>query len=332
VRSAWPAAVTRLALVGLIIGAVAGTPSTSAASSTWTGGIDLYRSGVFTTQKSWLWCTAASIQIIGNVVRDEADHSRASQSRYFDFMRAHNRYRIPVKNGVDPAGWTAGLREFVDDRYRLVASSSFDAALRSAVTNLRMTELPVGITVAHGDHAWVMTGFTATADPATTTDFRVTSVRVVGPLFGLKTRTYGYDMAPDKKLTPRQFDDFFTPWHYDGVHMAWEDRWVSVQPVAAETTPDASAPAAVPSPAASAAASPFATASPAPSGTALALADARRPSPPSAAAPVASIGAPPLVVLIVAVAVALGVFALGLRAGPHRVRHDGTGGSADPAR
>jgi hypothetical protein len=314
----WPAAVTRLALVGLIVGAVAGSPANSAASSTWTGGVDLYRSGVFTTQKSWLWCTAASIQIVGNIARDEADHSRASQSRYFEFMRAHNRYRIPVKNGIDPAGWTAGLREFVDDRYRLVASSSFDSALRSAVTNLRKTDLPVGITVAHGDHAWVLTGFTATADPATTIDFKVTSVRVVGPLFGLKTRTYGYDMPPDTKLTPRQLDDFFTPWHYDGVHMAWENRWVSVQPVAAETTPDVAAPT-VPSPVTSALPTPLTTASPAASATALAPADTHS-TPPVAAAPVGSIGAPPLVVLILAFAVALTVFALGLRAGPRPSR------------
>ena len=99
-------------------------------------------------------------------------------------MRARNRYDIPVTDGVDPAGWTAGLRHYVDGRYRLVASRSFDAALRSAVTNLRRTNLPVGITVAHGNHAWVLTGFTATADPAQTTKFTVTSVRVVGPALG----------------------------------------------------------------------------------------------------------------------------------------------------
>jgi hypothetical protein len=146
-------------------------------------------------------------------------------------MRAHNRYRIPVRDGVDPAGWTAGLRAFVDSRYRLVASTSFDSALRAAVTNLRKTNLPVGITVSHGNHAWVLTGFTATADPALTTRFTVTSVRVVGPLYGLQSRSYGYDMRPDRKLTPAQLRGFFTPWHYAGVHMAWEGRWVSIQPI-----------------------------------------------------------------------------------------------------
>jgi hypothetical protein len=214
-------------------GLAASSPDASASALLrWTGGIDLYRSGVFTTQKSWLWCTAADVQIIRNIADHQADHSTASQQRYFDYMRAHNRYRIPVSDGVDPAGWTAGLRHFVDGRYRLYASRSFDSALRSAVTNLRKTNLPVAITVSHGNHAWVLTGFTATADPATTSHFTVTSVRVVGPLWGLQSRSYGYDMRPDTKLTPSQLRGFFTPWHYAGVKMAWEGRWVSVQPVA----------------------------------------------------------------------------------------------------
>lgn len=250
------------------IGGLASSPdATASALSRWTGGIDLYRSGVFTTQKTWQWCTAADLQIIRNIVDHQADHSRSSQQRYFDYMRAHDRYKIPVADGVDPAGWTAGLRHFVDSRYRLYANRTFDSALRAAVTNLRRTNLPVGITVAHGNHAWVLTGFTATADPATTTRFTVTSVRVVGPLWGLKSRTYGYDMRPDTKLTPSQLKGFFTPWHYAGVKMAWEGRWVSVQPVAAPSSAPKPAQTAAPTVRPVAAATPTATASPAPTST-----------------------------------------------------------------
>ncbi len=89
----------------------------------------------------------------------------------------------------------------------------------------------MGITVSHGNHAWVLTGFTATADPAKTRHFTVTSVRVVGPLWGLQSRAFGYDMHPDRKLTRKQFKSFFTPWHYAGIDMAWEGKWVSIQPV-----------------------------------------------------------------------------------------------------
>ncbi len=225
-------AVAVLAAVVLLAGPAGATSPASAGSlPRWTGGIDLYRSGVFTTQKSWLWCTAADVQIMRNIVDRLSNHSKAQQRRYFSYMRAHDRYAIPVSEGVDPAGWTAGLRRYVDSRYRLVASSSFKAALRSAVRSLRLTNLPVGITVSHGGHAWILTGFTATADPAVTNRFTVTSVRVTGPLWGLQSRSYGYDMHPDKKLTRQQFRSFFTPWHYAGVRMAWEGDWVSVQPI-----------------------------------------------------------------------------------------------------
>ena len=93
-------------------------------------------------------------------------HAPRSQRRYFEWMRERNRYDLPLSAGVDPAGWTAGLRHFVDDRYRLVSSRTFEGALRSAVTRLRLTGLPVALAVSHGNHGWILTGFRATADPA----------------------------------------------------------------------------------------------------------------------------------------------------------------------
>jgi hypothetical protein len=214
----------------------------------WTGGVSLYRSGSFTTQQTWMWCTAAGIQISRNMVYGERDHSASAQRRYFEWMRPRNRYPIPAKDGVDPAAWAAGMRHFVDDRYRLASQETFDQALRLAVTRIRLTSLPVAIAVMHGNHAWLLTGFTATADPAGTTDFTVTSVRVVGPLYGLQSRN-GYDMKPNTKLTVRQLRGFFTPFHYAPIRMAWEGRFVSIQPVPRPVHAPAVAPSAAPTPA-----------------------------------------------------------------------------------
>jgi hypothetical protein len=221
--------------VVLGLGALGAPPSATAAEPSlpaWDGGVDLYRDGVFTSQKSWLWCTAAGVQIVRNIVDEAEDHSAAGQRRYFTWMRQHNRYRLPLSAGVDPAGWTAGLRHFVDDRYRLVSSTTFTGALRLAVKRIRLTGLPVALTVAHGNHGWILTGFTATADPATDPSFRISSVRVVGPLFGLQSRN-GYDMPPDTKLTPAQLKRYFTPWRYVPQPMIWDGRYVSIQPVPA---------------------------------------------------------------------------------------------------
>jgi hypothetical protein len=218
------------ALAALTIALPAGAPPVAARSG-WDGSFDLYRRGTFTTQKSWLWCTAAGVQIVRNVVERDDDHSTASQRRYFEWMRRHNRYDLPLSAGVDAAGWTAGMRQFVDDRYRLVVSTSFDGALRLAVKRMRLTNLPVALTVDQANHAWILTGFSATADPATTDEFSVTSVRVVGPLYGLQSRTYGYDMKPGTSLTTKQLRHFFTPWWYTSKRMIWDHKYVSIQPV-----------------------------------------------------------------------------------------------------
>jgi hypothetical protein len=240
-RMAASLALAMILAAGASLGAAA--PSTEASSraatapiiqgaalSRWTGGVNLYRSGVFTTQKSWLWCTAAGIQIMRNIVRGTRDHTTANQRRYFNWMRGHNRYRLPLSAGVDAQGWAAGMRHYIDGRYRLIASKTFDSAIRLAVIRLRKTNLPVGVTVSRGNHAWVLTGFTATADPAATSNFKVTSVRVTGPLYGRQSKN-GYDMKPNTKLTVAQFRRFFTPWRYAPKRMVWDGRYISIQPV-----------------------------------------------------------------------------------------------------
>jgi hypothetical protein len=182
----------------------------------------------------------------------------------------------------------------------------------------------------HGNHAWIITGFTATADPAITSRFTVTSVRVVGPLWGLQNRTYGYDMRPDRKLTPAQLKTFFTPWHYAPIKMAWENRWVSVQPVAVRTSAPAPAAAKTPAPTARptaaptkapAASSPQSSPAARPSSDALTgLVDPGSPAPdtsPAAGPAPGPVSAPidmsaGLAVLVVALAV-IGGLALGAR-------------------
>ncbi len=275
--------------LGLVASALATPVPVTAADPklpAWDGGINLYRKGVFTTQKSWLWCTAADVQIIRNIVKRDDDHSTSGQRRYYNWMRTHNKYKLPQSAGVDPQGWTAGLRHFVDDRYRLVASKTFDEALRSAVTNLRRTNLPVAVAVSRGNHGWVLTGFTATADPLKTTSFKVTSVRVTGPLYGLQSKN-GYDMRPNTKLTTAQFRRFFTPWRYAPKRMIWDGRYVSIQPVAkkaaAVVTPRASA---EPKAAASPTPTPAPSASPSPSPIATATAAATPTAPPTPSATV----------------------------------------------
>jgi hypothetical protein len=310
----------RLAVVGialgLALGLVAAPPSVRPAAAAaslpaWDGGVNLYRSGVFTTQQSWLWCTAADLQIIRNIVEGDDDHSTANQRTYFDWMREHNKYDLPESAGVDPQGWTAGLRNWIDERYELVASSTFEIALRSAARNLRRSNLPVAVTVANGGHGWVLTGFTATADPATTDSFRVTTVRVTGPLYGLQSKG-GYDMPPNTELSTSQFKRFFTPWHYDPKPMIWDGLYVSIQPIAPALPAPTPSPTAAPTPPPTPSPTPSPTAGPTstPAGVARLEAATAAPSSNAVGAPTAAqSGSPAALLAVIALGLVLGVVA-----------------------
>jgi hypothetical protein len=265
-----------------------------AALPAWKGGINLYRSGIYSMQRTWWWCTAADVQMMRNIADRQSDQRTSAQRRYFEWMRDRNRYALPVRAGIDPIGWTAGLRHFVDDRYRLVSNATFDGALRQAVKRMRLTNLPVALAVQNGNHGWVLHGFTATADPARTSEFRISSVRVTGPLWGRQSLN-GYDMRPNTRLTPAQLRRYFTPWRYPPIPMIWDGRFVSIQPVPvrAEPAPAAVAPSASAGPA-SPSPAPSVVPSPPPSPSTAPLQPSASPAPIAAAAPsIAASPAPP---------------------------------------
>ena len=54
--------------------------------------------------------------------------------------------------------------------------------MRYAAKRNRLTGKPVGLLVARGGHAWVMTGFQATADPALTSNYRLTYIKTRAPV------------------------------------------------------------------------------------------------------------------------------------------------------
>jgi hypothetical protein len=195
----------------------------------WTGGMDLYRSGVFATQQTWWWCQATSAQIMRNIVSKLQDHTAATQRTIFNYMRAHQRYSFPYGYGTDPQGWAAGVAQYVDASYRLYTYSSYDTALKEAVTRMRLTQLPISVLVMNGYHTWVLHGFTATADPAITRNFTVTSVRVSGPLYG-KAGNH-YDLPPDSQLSTSAFKAYFKPFDFAPVRMVWQGQYMTVQPI-----------------------------------------------------------------------------------------------------
>ncbi len=198
----------------------------------WTGAINLYRSGVFSTQRRTAWCVGASIQMMRNVVKGESDHSYTNQETYQRSARSLDLYVAgDGAKGSDPEGWAAALRVHgAGDSYHVVEKATFRGAVRAAVRALRKTGKPVGLLVGHGSHAWVMTGFSATADPAVTNAFEVTAVYIMGPLYP-RPKHYGFDPPPNKRVTiDRLRSKFLTRYHDRLGPSRWDGSYVIIAP------------------------------------------------------------------------------------------------------
>ena len=198
---------------------------------TWQGGLDLYRSGVFSTQQTIDWCVPASVQMILNIVDGRTVHSRAEQAEFYRYGRTQNFAINPVP-GLDPRSAAALLRR-AGQAYTYHRAASLGLMEREAVTQLRRTGKPVILYVDAGIHAWVLTGFTASADPAATGTYAITSFSVMGPLWPAERyHERYYDLPPDARLSPVSFAAAVrAPFHDWAAHTPWEGWWVINEPL-----------------------------------------------------------------------------------------------------
>ncbi len=161
--------------------------------------MNLYRKGDFVAQYTFEWCVGASLQMALNMATDDSRTSRADQQLLWEMAR--DRSFSPF-GGANPRGWTASLNDLGIGPYVLVSLPSFDEALTAAAEALRATRRPVGLVMWRGRHAWVMSGFEATADPRRFDDFEVTGIRVLDPLYPHGSSVWGPSAKPNSLVTP----------------------------------------------------------------------------------------------------------------------------------
>jgi hypothetical protein len=210
--------------------AAVGAPGVAASTRNTSSGyhLDLYRSGVFVTQYRWTWCVGASSQMMLNIIQGTSNTTFARQKALVTYAMNHDAFLNSNTGGTDATGFAAALNHYGAGTYKVVMSTNFRAAVRKAAIAMRKTNKPVGLLVMGGRHAWVMSGFDATADPAATNNFDITGVYVLGPLYPKEQKGY-FDKPPDTLLT---FDQFRTPFHIfdDPDSPQFDGYWVTVNP------------------------------------------------------------------------------------------------------
>lgn len=220
-----PRAVAGVVLAISMLG-IGGPPAQAAP---WSGSFSIYAKGSFSYQHTDYTCVGASVQMMLNLVNHTNKHSATAQLAYWRYGRDHSKHK-PANNGVDPVGWVAALEHFGAGDYSISLASRFQPGLRRLAKAMRATDRPIGLFVDAGGHAWVMTGFRSSADPATAADFKVTGIQAMGPLWPDGTiNGRPYDPGPGTWLTLDQLRRKFTPMRWK-IAPEWSGRWVAVIP------------------------------------------------------------------------------------------------------
>lgn len=210
------------------------------------GHINVAERADFVAQTNFVQCVGASMQMMLNMIEPGRDGSAATQRTLQDLARTWSGTRPDgrERQGASVRGWAAGLNVLGAGPYRLVGESTLRAALQAAARAIALTGKPVGLLVWRGRHAWVMSGFTATADPRSTIDFAVTKAIVYDPLYPHGSSTWGPSPRPGAALTPEQVGRQFVPrrmssWPGGGTGMlqsAFGGKYVLVLPYSVDLT------------------------------------------------------------------------------------------------
>lgn len=214
---------------GFQIVVVSGALRIAAGLPAWSGTLNLHRDAAFVSQVTITQCVAAASQMMLNLILDRNDTSSGSQTEYMTYAEANDGVTYPG-GGSNPAGWTAVMNGYGGLPYSVGRYIDSGSAIRAAATRLRLTNRPVGLLVFRGRHAWVMSGFEATADPAVTSTFTVTAVYISGPLYPRLPNPSGYDPPPNTRLTTSQLTSQYFLRYYDSSLTTWNSYWVTIQP------------------------------------------------------------------------------------------------------
>ena len=201
--------------------------------------MNLYSQGDFLSQQTTYWCIPASTQTMMNMMDGgRPNRSRAMQARLYrigDRLEEDgtfsDEYEPDDFRGMGISEWVGLLNRFDYGPYELGRSRTQQGALRKAARLMRKTGKPVGLVVWRGAHAWVMSGFTATADPAHTDDYTVTSVWVQDPWYPRVSSIWGRSRPPNSRLSPQVLAQDFVPYDRPGRrHPDRDGRYMLVVP------------------------------------------------------------------------------------------------------
>ena len=232
--STWPTSSAGSSAAASVVAVPAPSPSPSPSPApVGPFAMDLYRPGQFATERRPIWCVAAAMLTSINIMARTTGSSVAAEQRLYTLARSLSDPRLRG-DGAEPEGWALGLERLGYGRYAVLAFKTRSAAIQAAATAIRRTGRPAGLMVWYGAHSWVMSGFKASADPAATSTFTVTSVFIEDVWYPRISSIWGVSRPPDALVPVSKLPRDFLPWKRPtGRYPEKDGKFVVVLPVPA---------------------------------------------------------------------------------------------------
>ena len=217
-------------------GTITPLPADTPAATPVTPGVftmDLYEAGDFVGEFKNTWCVPAAMQTMMNIMDAGADTTEQTQARLFDLGNSIAKSR---NGSPDPEGWSGGLQQLGYGNYEIKTQPTMAAAVNMVVKQIRATNRPAGLLVWYGWHSWVVSGFTASADPAQTDNFTVLSLRIEDVWYNRRSTLWnktrgGYSRPPDSDVPMSELPTDFLKWDQAVYYNGKQNQYVFVLPV-----------------------------------------------------------------------------------------------------
>jgi hypothetical protein len=190
--------------------------------------MDLYKAGDFVSEILDTWCVPAAMQTSMNIMNLQPDATRDTQARLFDLAVSLGGSN---NGGADPIGWAKGLTSLGYGNYQVGSKLKMTDAVHVVARQIRVTQRPAGLLVWKGWHSWVVSGFTATADPATTDQFTVLSLRIEDVWYPRVSKLWPKSRPPDADVPVGALGTDYVTWVQSKFIAGRDGYYVYVVPV-----------------------------------------------------------------------------------------------------
>ena len=204
------------------------SPSTAPTGAPGVFSMDLYKAGDFVSEILDTWCVPAAMQTSMNIMNLQPDATRDTQARLFDLAVSLGGSN---NGGADPIGWAKGLTSLGYGNYQVGSKLKMTDAVHVVARQIRVTQRPAGLLVWKGWHSWVVSGFTATADPATTDQFTVLSLRIEDVWYPRVSKLWPKSRPPDADVPVGALGTDYVTWVQSKFIAGRDGYYVYVIPV-----------------------------------------------------------------------------------------------------